>query len=248
MKFDVAGIGAIGPGFASLAEFDALSHVDLMAPTSQPKPTIIPPRERRRAPLIVKLAVEAASQACSMAKADPVDLPVVFASAMGDTQITDYMCRATAEETIVLSPTRFHNSVHNAAAGYWSISTGCTRAANSIASGRETTAVALLEALLQSDDLNNPVLLACFDVQAPAALDFCGVGPSYGMAFVAHVHPAGAFQARTQTASSAVPETGVLEARPFLDCVELLRVFRGEQESAELALASSTTMAVGCSS
>ncbi len=37
---------------------------------------------------------------------------------------------ASAERYI--SPTRFHNSVHNAAAGYWSIATGATAAANAL--------------------------------------------------------------------------------------------------------------------
>ena len=49
----------------------------------------------------------------------------MFASTYGDLAITDYMCSTLAKAPMTLSPTRFHNSVHNAAAGYWSIATAC---------------------------------------------------------------------------------------------------------------------------
>ncbi len=45
------------------------------------------------------------------------DLPCVFVSAHGDLSINDYACSTLATDPSVLSPTRFHNSVHNAAGG-----------------------------------------------------------------------------------------------------------------------------------
>jgi len=59
--------------------------------------------------------------------------------------------RLLAGENKALSPTKFHNSVHNAAAGYWTISTGCMQAANSVAGFDNSVSLTLLEALIQAD-------------------------------------------------------------------------------------------------
>ncbi|MEJ0008028.1 MAG: beta-ketoacyl synthase chain length factor [Steroidobacteraceae bacterium] len=88
---------------------------------SRPQPSLLPPNERRRAPDTVAVALEVAQAACLNAGRDPAQLPTVFASTYGDLAITDYMCSTLARAPLTLSPTRFHNSVHNAASGYWSI-------------------------------------------------------------------------------------------------------------------------------
>jgi hypothetical protein len=90
----------------------------------RPQAMLLPPNERRRAPDTVALALQVAQTACANARRDPALLPTVFASTYGDMAITDYMCGTLAKTPTMLSPTRFHNSVHNAAAGYWSIATG----------------------------------------------------------------------------------------------------------------------------
>ena len=61
---------------------------------------------------------------------DPATLPSVFTSAHGDLAVNDYMCATLATQPTAISPTRFHNSVHNAAAGYWTIATGCHAASS----------------------------------------------------------------------------------------------------------------------
>jgi hypothetical protein len=58
------------------------------------------------------MAIEVMDQACKMANISPDDVAVIFSSAMGDMQITDYMCRALAKTPKLISPTKFHNSVH----------------------------------------------------------------------------------------------------------------------------------------
>lgn len=66
MKTVVSGVGAWGPGFCSFSEFrQVLADAPLVAAqTIPPKPDLIPARERRRSPLMVKLAIEVAAQAC----------------------------------------------------------------------------------------------------------------------------------------------------------------------------------------
>ena len=94
-------------------------------PAPRPAPTLLAPTERRRAPDTVAIALEVAGRACESAGADPKQLPSVFASTHGDLAISDYMSETLARTPTLISPIRFHNSVHNAAAGYWTIGTGC---------------------------------------------------------------------------------------------------------------------------
>lgn len=137
---------------------------------TEPVPDLLPARESRRTPLLVRLALEVAVQACRENGVAPAQVMSVFASAMGDIEITDYMCRTLAAAQPMLSPTRFHNSVHNAAAGYWSIGTGNRRASTAVAAHDATFAMALLEAAALAESEGGIVLLDICDVAAPPVL------------------------------------------------------------------------------
>lgn len=132
------------------------------APT-RPAPQLLAPNERRRAPDTVAVALEVALAACHAAGRDPATLPSVFASMHGDLSITDYMCATLADRPGTVSPTRFHNSVHNAAAGYWTIGAGAMQAATAISAFDATFAQGLLEALLQLAAGDDAVLLVGYD-------------------------------------------------------------------------------------
>src|SRR5690606_36123265 len=95
----------------------------------------------------------------------------VFGSGLGDTEISDYMCRVLTTDLKQLSPTKFHNSVHNAAAGYWTISSGCMKSANSIAAYQMTAGLALLEGMTQCAVQQEPVLVTLFDTKAHPRFD-----------------------------------------------------------------------------
>ncbi len=138
---------------------------------AEPIPELLPPREGRRAPLHVRIAIEAATQACQSNSVPLSDVMTVFASAMGDFQITDYMCRTLASTAPMLSPTKFHNSVHNAASGYWSIGAGNRLTSGAIAAGPWTFTAGLLEAAsLAVAEAGTTLLIAC-DIPAPRPLD-----------------------------------------------------------------------------
>lgn len=171
MRVRVTGIGAWGPGFSDWTELQALLAGGALpddATKARPSPACIPPRERRRAPLSVKLAVAVAEQACEAAGVAPADAVSVFASGMGDMDITDYMCRTLAEEDPMISPTKFHNSVHNAPVGYWTISQGAKQSSNAVAGYRHTVPSSLLEAATQCLAEDTPVLWASQDIASPA--------------------------------------------------------------------------------
>jgi hypothetical protein len=131
---------------------------------------LLAPTERRRAPDSVALALEVAAKACEAAQADAGTLPSVFASTHGDLAISDYMCATLATTPTLISPIKFHNSVHNAAAGYWTIGTHCDAPYTAISAHHYTFGLGLLEALVQVNDANTPVLYVAFDVEGKGPL------------------------------------------------------------------------------
>ncbi len=140
------------------------------APSPRPSPTLLAPTERRRAPDTVAVALEVAARACEAAGRKPSELPSVFASTHGDLAISDYMCSTLATTPTLISPIKFHNSVHNAAAGYWSIGTGSLAPYTAISSYEYTFGEGLLEAATQVVCEQRPVLYVAFDIEAKGAL------------------------------------------------------------------------------
>jgi hypothetical protein len=154
-------------------------------PVKRPSPQVLAPAERRRAPDTVALALEVAANAIAASGREAKDVPCVFASAHGDLGINDYMCTTLASDPAMLSPIKFHNSVHNAAVGYWTIGTGCMAASNSLAAYESTFAAGFLEAAAQCAADEHPVLLVGYDMPAVGAL--ASVTTSRGMLAVALV-------------------------------------------------------------
>jgi len=151
--------GALQVGVAGLALWNPATAV-------KPQPAILPPNERRRAPDSVAVALEVAQAACRAAGRIAAQLPTVFASTYGDLAITDYMCSTLAQAPTTLSPTRFHNSVHNAAAGYWSIATGCQQPYSALGAGAYSFAAGLFAAAVQVCADDTDVLLVAYDTEA----------------------------------------------------------------------------------
>jgi hypothetical protein len=171
----IEGIGLWTPRAPSWEAYRALLagtlSADAIAGTAaRPAPALLPPNERRRAPDTVLVALEAAQAACADAGRDPTTLPSVFASTYGDLAITDHMCQTLATSPLELSPTRFHNSVHNAAAGYWTIGTGAMTPATALSAGSASFAMGLLDALAQLHAGAPAVLLVGYDGASPGLL------------------------------------------------------------------------------
>jgi hypothetical protein len=181
LRAGIAGIGfwANGlPGWNDALAFVRDGTLPENAPT-KPSPQLLAPNERRRAPESVAVALEVALAACTASGRDPSKLPSVFASTHGDLAITDYVAATLAHEPRTLSPTRFHNSVHNAAAGYWTIGNGCTAPTTAISAFDASFAQGLLEALSLLASGHEAVLLAAYD--APATGPLAAVSRSEGL-------------------------------------------------------------------
>lgn len=152
----------------------------------------LPRNEARRMGACTKLAFRAAEQACG--DYDASHLSSVFASSSADIAIADRNCTAVNTPAHAVSPTHFHNSVHNAAAGYWGIATGSRAPATSISGGRDSFAVAFCEAWSMLADQGAPVLLVCFDAigSGPLQLAWYDMHDSLSLALLLSPHEVGA--------------------------------------------------------
>ena len=173
LKCKVVSVGAWGGFFENWNALQALlNNGELPEKKAKgPKPAVIPANERRRAPLPVRLAVESSLQATDNAGVAPDQLTCVFDSSLGDTELTDYMCKVLASDNKELSPTKFHSSVHNAAAGYWTISTKTMSAANSVAGFENSVSLTLLEAMVQCESEGVPMLVTFYDAPVSKVLE-----------------------------------------------------------------------------
>ncbi len=152
---------------------------------ARPAPTGLAANERRRAPDSVLVALQVAEQAAAMSGHAPATLASVFTSAHGDLPIIDALARTLAGDPRLLSPTRFHHSVHNAPSGYWAIASGSHAASTALAAYEHSFGAGLLEALAQVASTGAPVLLAGCDTEAVGPL--ASVNTSRGLLGVALV-------------------------------------------------------------
>jgi hypothetical protein len=187
----VEGVGLWSPQLADFAALKTLLAGAMPPPSpARPAAAMLPPNERRRAPESVLLAVEVAAQAVAMSGRDAARLACVFASSHGDQPITDYMCATLARAPAELSPIRFHNSVHNAAVGYWTIATGCHEPSTAVAAQRASFGAGLLEAASQVLAEQRAVLLVCSDTAASGPLrEVTGCRQPFGCALVLAPQP-----------------------------------------------------------
>ena len=101
-------------------------------------------------------------EAVTAAGWDAATLPVVFSASGSDGENCHAICEMLASDDRQISPTRFHNSVHNAAAGYWSIATGAMTSASVLCAYDACFGAGLLEALTQiAVDRTHCLLLTC---------------------------------------------------------------------------------------
>jgi hypothetical protein len=169
----IEGIGVLGPGLSdwqSAAAILSTAAPYVAAATVLPSPLCLPPAERRRTGAVVKLALAIGFEATAHAGIDRSTLATVFTSSGGDGFNCHEICQVLATSDRQISPTRFHNSVHNVGAGYWSIAAGATAAANVLCAFDASFGAGLLESMTQVAVERIPVLLLAYDTQYPEPL------------------------------------------------------------------------------
>jgi len=169
----VEAIGILGPGLEGWEAARLVLRGEaayLATPPAIPAPSIIPPRDQRRCSNTVRLALHVAQQTIEAAGLDAAATPSVFAYSGGDGQVVHRLLSALSKPDKPVSPTDFHNSVHNAPAFYWALGTGCQEASTSISAARHCFAAALLKAASQCLADATPALMVCFDHPLPEPL------------------------------------------------------------------------------
>lgn len=167
------GIGLLGPGLQGWAAGAPLlaqpeRYVDTAL--SVPAADCLPPAERRRVGLQIKLALAVGRDAVAQAQRDAAVLANVFSASSGDGDNCHAICETLASADRLISPTRFHNSVHNAPAGYWGIAMKCMAPSTSLCAHDGSFAAGLLEAAVQARASRSAALLVCSDARYPEPL------------------------------------------------------------------------------
>lgn len=169
----LAGVGVVGPGLPGWEASRAVlagARVYVHAPTAYAVIESLPANERRRLGVPVRLAVSAGLDAFRHARVDPKSAATVFTSSGGDGENVNRICESLASVEREVSPTRFHNAVHNASAGYWSITTGAQAPSTSLCCHDASVAAGLLEAAVQATTSGAAVALIAYDHQYPEPL------------------------------------------------------------------------------
>jgi len=169
----IEGIGFIAPGLPDWPTARAMLHGErayVAAPSLLPAPALLPPAERRRASRVVKLTLAIGLEAAAHAEADVSTLATVFSASGADGHNCHALCEQLATDDRQISPTRFHNSVHNAAAGYWGIATRAMAPCQVICGFDASFGAGLLDALGQVVVDQQPTLLIAYDSEYPEPL------------------------------------------------------------------------------
>lgn len=188
MKVYVDAVSVVAPGLQGwqksrpvLAGNEAYEHSEL----EKYKPMQLPPNEARRATELVRMAFRVAEDLMANCTADLSQCFNVFATSGGDYPIIDQICRALCEPERLVSPTQFHNSVHNSAAGYWSIATHNRAPSTSISAHNDSFIMGLCETITMTLSEKQPSLLVCYDIRPPEPLQQKrAITQAFGMALL----------------------------------------------------------------
>lgn len=188
----VDGVGLYAPGFNGWEHARSI----LAAPQTYqatalqlPDMNALPAAERRRLGTAVKLAMAAGYDAAQQSPIAPALLSTVFSSSAGDGDNCHHILEALASHERAISPTRFHNSVHNAAASYWHIATHSRQSSTSLSAHDAGFGAALLETVSQIRSNARPCLLVAFDTPyRPPLHDIRSVTHAFGVALVLTPH------------------------------------------------------------
>lgn len=146
----IEAIGLFAPGFSDWNDGRKVLSGEVPyahAPLPRYKPGLLSGNEKRRATNSVRIAFGACEDAIEDRLEEAASLASVFVSCGGEYGVHDQICRGLLQDQIMLSPTQFHNSVHNAPAGYWSIATASCAPSVSLSAFDYSVSAGLMEAL-----------------------------------------------------------------------------------------------------
>lgn len=245
----VGGVGVLGPGLSGWpAACPVLRGDSEYADGAVVLPAVacLPPAERRRTAAVVRLAIAVGLEAMAHGGFDPAEMATVFTSSGGDSETIHAILSVLATEQREVSPTRFHNSVHNAPSGYWAVACAARAPSTSLCAFDGSFAMGLLDAAVQAAVDERPVTLIAYDLPYPEPLHSVRtIGGVFGVALVLTPRQvAGSLAALTvsldheagEASTIAVPALEALRQRnPAARGLPLLAALAAGQ-SAEVAL------------
>jgi hypothetical protein len=188
MRLFVEGIGLLGPGLDGWTTSRGVLAGEsdyVAAPTNLRASDMLPAAERRRAGVPIKLALTVGQEAFLQAGRDTKTAATVFTSSGGDNDNVHAINNILATAPREVSPTRFHNSVHNAAAGYWCIAAGSHEPSTSLCAYDASFVAGLLESATQVTVDESVVALVAYDHPYPEPLHAVRpITAAFGMALI----------------------------------------------------------------
>jgi Beta-ketoacyl synthase, N-terminal domain len=131
----------------------------------------MPPNERRRTTPVIRLVLEVMQQLQSRSGINLSNTASVFATSWGDLQVIENMMSSLVAPGIPVSPVQFHNMVHNAPAGYWSIGAGARSSSTSLTAGDGTFAAGLADAVAWVNSHDESVSYVCYEYPGPVIFE-----------------------------------------------------------------------------
>ena len=188
MRCYIEGVGLLGPGLDGWLGSRSVLNGDvayLAQATNLRASDMLPAAERRRAGVPIKLALAVGQEAFLQSGRDTKTAATVFTSSGGDNDNVHAINGILATAPREVSPTRFHNSVHNAAAGYWCIAAGSHEPSTSLCAYDASFAAGLLESATQVTVDDAVVALIAYDHPYPEPLHSVRpIAAAFGMALI----------------------------------------------------------------
>jgi len=220
----IRGVGFFSPGFDGARALVA-SRAD--PAVLLPREGILPARARRGTSLVTRMMVDVADQAIAAARFDIHTVRTVYASAYGEVETALVLLRMRHTDDGVLSPARFHLSVHNTASGLLSIAQGNRSSSTAIAAGAQTVAMGLLEAAALFHESPGPIVVVFADEPVPDALWPGHAYPPVAVAFALDHEAEGALACiediRQDVNAPPAPDLSPFALNPAAAAVPLLR-------------------------
>jgi hypothetical protein len=219
--YAVGGMGLWTPGYANLDAWRQGARDDSITVAAA---SLAPARSRRATSHLTRMLVDTAGQATDEAGLSPSEIATVFGSAHGEIQIAIEQLQMMREGDGKVSPARFKNSVHNTAAGLFSLAAKNHGFTTAIAGGDDTVAMCLLEAqgLLEAGE--PAVVVAVGEEALPEPIHRFAPHAELGLAFA------------LRKDEQAGPRIGPLERAAHVDSPDVPGPFQGHPAAGALAL------------
>jgi hypothetical protein len=163
LRARLCGVGMWTPTYADFDAWVAAGLPDDLHVANRdfvpPPASLLHPRLRRRTSTLTRAAVTALEAALAHTGVGIDEVRFVLVSSFGEIETTVDLLAQLGVPDGPISPTKFHNSVHNTATGYMSIASGNHRESTALAGGPHNLEIGLLEALAGLAETGEDVVL-----------------------------------------------------------------------------------------